>query len=206
MRVFFIAVIVLVFLGCSNVEANEAKVYSMEDFTGTGVKVKGDFETEFPEVTDAKWGFFKGREVAVFRYPTIELAETLGKTAGQEQIELLDTKEYISYGPKVEKTVCRGDKAPGSNLASGRKIDIIGHPGLENTLGQTIILNKLKLFEIENYPDINNRTGLTNCPRREPIYTEFILQGNLVILGEPSSGEDSEGTIKFLEELADKLP
>ena len=44
------------------------------------------------------------------------------------------------------------------------------------------------------------------CVRRAPMYTEFIIVGNLVILSEPLATEDSEGTIKFLQETAEKLP
>ena len=38
------------------------------------------------------------------------------------------------------------------------------------------------------------------------MYTEFIIRGNLVILGEPFADENSEAIINILEEMADKLP
>ena len=119
MRVLLIVLVMLLVLSCNNIEINEAKIYSMEDFTGIGVKMKGDFETEFPEATDAKWGFFKGREVAVLRYPTIDLAKINGLTAGSEQTEKIEiTKKNIAHGYKVERTICRGHK-PGVGV-SGR--------------------------------------------------------------------------------------
>ena len=43
-----------------------------------GFKVKKDFSTEFPDSIDAKWGFHNGRDVAVVRYPSIELAKSSG--------------------------------------------------------------------------------------------------------------------------------
>ena len=192
----------LLVLSCNNVEINEAKIYSMEDFTGIGVKMKGDFETEFPEATDAKWGFFKGREVAVLRYPTIDLAKINGLTAGSEQTEKIEiTKKNIAHGYKVERTICRGHK-PGVGVSGrgGLKLS----PGFNsiNGLNGTLIINKVNLFS----EDLHSYPKAPVCPRREPLYTESVIRGNLVILGEPLSGEDSEGTIKFLEELADKLP
>ena len=57
----------------------------MDEIVVIGIKIKGDFETNFPESTDSKWGFLKGREIAIIRYPTVELALTLGKTAAEEQ-------------------------------------------------------------------------------------------------------------------------
>ena len=104
MRVLFIVLGVLVTLSCATAQAESDKIYSLEDFSGIGVKMKGDFETEFPEATIVKWGFYKGREVAVILYPTIELANTLGKTAGQEQTEKIEIVEKnIAHGSKVEK-------------------------------------------------------------------------------------------------------
>ena len=37
--------------------------------------------------------------------------------------------------------------------------------------------------------------------RREPLYTEFRIHGNLVLMVEPLATEDSEKTIEFLNEL-----
>ena len=72
---------------------------------------KGFQIAEFPESTDARWGFYGpgGREVAVLRYPTVELANTNGLQAAQEQTEYIEPIEGITaYGDKVEKTTCRG--------------------------------------------------------------------------------------------------
>ena len=52
------------------------------------------------------------------------------------------------------------------------------------------------------------------CVVREPLYTDFIIHGNLVILGEPlmkdygqgQMTESSEKTITFLRETAERLP
>ena len=65
-------------------------VFSMEEISKVGIKMK-DFETSFPEATHAKWGFLKGREVAIIRYETIEAAKELG----QLQTEILAVKEKI---------------------------------------------------------------------------------------------------------------
>ena len=162
-RILF-SISLLIFIGCSQAESKDTnKIYSMDDVAVVGIKMKGDFKTDFPQSLDAKWGFLKGREVAIIRYPTIELAKTLGKTAGDEQTELLEVIEKnIAHGPKVEKIECRGHTGYGVH---------------------------------------------GNCSsRREPMYTEFIIHGNLVIMGEPLATEDSFGTIKFLEQTAKSLP
>ena len=44
------------------------------------------------------------------------------------------------------------------------------------------------------------------CVRRGPIYAEFIIYGNLLIMAEPLATEDEDGTIKFLEDTARSLP
>ena len=159
---FFISL--LIFVSCSQDESKDSnKIYSMDEVAVIGIKIKGDFETNFPESTDSKWGFLKGREIAIIRYPTVELALTLGKTAAEEQTELIEVVEKnIAHGPKVERKECRG------------------HAG----------------YGIHG-----------NCSsRREPMYTEYIIYGNLVIMVEPLATEESEGTLGFLQETAGKLP
>ena len=159
---FFISL--LIFVSCSQNESKDSnKIYSMDEIVVIGIKIKGDFETNFPESTDSKWGFLKGREIAIIRYPTVELALTLGKTAAEEQTELIEVVEKnIAHGPKVERKECRG------------------HAG----------------YGIHG-----------NCSsRREPMYTEYIIYVNLVIMVEPLATEESEGTLGFLQETAGKLP
>ena len=195
----------LVFIGCSQTESKDTnKIYSMEDLAVIGIKIKKDFQTEFPETTHAKWGFLKGREVAVFRYPTIELANTLGKTAGEEQTEEIEVVEKnIAHGPKVEKTECRGHKANKPNSSDVYKLNI--KLNSNSQFSNTLIINKAKLFEdqMNLFP---LKPSWMECVRRAPMYTEFIIIGNLVILSEPLATEDSEGTLAFLQETADKLP
>ncbi len=200
----FVLISSLVILGCTDRLVSSNKVYSMQDIASAGFKLKKDFDTEFPEATDSKCGFFKGREVAILRYPTVDLANTSGETAGLEQTEKIEVIEKnYAFGPKVERTMCRGDRAATSGqVASGLKLNVRNSLGFEDVL----IINKSKLFEKEVYLNPYDRSGLQNCPRREPIYLAFITYGNLIILGEPMPGDDSEAIIKFLEESTLKLP
>lgn len=206
MRPLFIIFVLLIIVSCNEAVPDKInKIYSMEEVAVTGIKIKKDFETEFPEATDAKWGFLKGRDVAVIRYATIELANTLGRTAGEEQTEQIEVVEKnIAHGSKVEKTECRGHKANKPNSSDVYKLDIKWNSDFG--IGNTFILSKnLRLFENEIVLPPQKPSWM-ECVRREPMYTEFIIRGNLVILGEPLATEDSESTIKFLEESADKLP
>ena len=204
MKIILTILICLVLFGCSSEtplkETN--KIFSMDDLSTSGFKVKKSFRTTFPESTDAKWGFYKGRDIAVLRYSTIELAKTLGVIAGQEQTERIEVVvKNIAYGPKVEKTECRGHKANKPNSSSVYSKSFRKKVGLETTL----ILNKVAIFEskIELPP---RKPSWMECVRREPMYTEFIIHGNLVIMIEPLATEDRNDTIKFLENTAKSLP
>ena len=201
MRVLFIVLGVLVTLSCATAQAESDKIYSLEDFTGIGVKMKGDFETEFPEATIVKWGFYKGREVAVILYPTIELANTLGKTAGQEQTEKIEIVEKnIAHGSKVEKLKCRGGGRFDGGWTGRAGIKLGVRWNSEFGLGSTFIINKSRFFE--NEIDVPHKT----CYRREPLYTEFVIHGNLILMVEPLTDQDNEHTLEFLEELINSMP
>ena len=198
MKASFMLVILILLFGCSKQETNSInKIYSLEDVVSTGYRVKGEFKTaKFPETTIVKWGFYKGREVAVAVYPTIELANTFGKIAGEEQTEKIEVVEKnIAHGPKVEKLICRGhSRGGGWTGRHGIKFDVRWNS--EEGLGNTLIINKSRLFQ----KDIDLPHGRT-CVRREPLYTEFRIHGNLVLMVEPLATEDSEKTIEFLNEL-----
>ncbi|MBO82780.1 MAG: hypothetical protein CL506_00255 [Actinobacteria bacterium] len=209
MRILLILLILLTIFACSETERIQVDtVYSIDDVLAAGIKVKNDLKTEFPQATDAKWGFIDSREVAVIRYPTAEIARTLGATAAQEQTQFIEIVEKnIAHGPKVEKTKCRGLKS--NRYGFNNKMNFKTNP--EIGLGNILILNKLKIFE--------NEINLTFqeaavCVRREPLYSDFVIHGNLVFLGEPlmkdyGQGqmiESAEKTIKFLEEVVERLP
>ena len=95
------------------------------------------------------------------------------------------------------------------HLGTFGKIGILSFNG-NNGLDHIFILNKSRLFENE----INFIPVGKVCVVREPLYTDFIIDGNLVILGEPlmkdygqgQMTESSEKTITFLRETAERLP
>ena len=195
-------ILLLFLLSCSgNSKLESNKIYTVEDIKSTGIKIQDKFETDFPESIESSWAFFKGREIAVLMYPSLDLANTIGKIAAEEQTELIEVVEKnIAYGEKVEKTTCRGQGDSGGWTGRGGiKLGeyISSDLGIDNTL----IINKLKIFnddKIEHSKEIS-------CPRREPLYTEYIIYGNIVFLIEPlrTSGEDPK---KFIENLVSKLP
>lgn len=174
---------------------SSSTIYEMTDVTSVGWKMKKGFQiAEFPESTDARWGFAppEGREVAVIRYPTVELANTNGLQAAQEQTEYIEPIEGITaYGDKVEKTACRGfqDYPPPYKLTEDKSLGI----------NKTFILNKNSFIEETKYPIS------ADCPRREPFYRVYLIEGNLVMLGELLRKEDLQMVDIFLEELAIKI-
>lgn len=202
-RKFLIFLTVSLILSCSSLAPLEEStiIYSIDDVASAGFKVKKDFSTEFPDSIDAKWGFHNGRDVAVIRYPSIELAKSSGYISGTEQTELIEVVEKnIAYGPKVERTECRGDaqnKPDSSDVYKISPRETIGKESL-------FIINKSRFFE--DNKTLTKRPAHAPCVRREPMYTEFIIYGNLLIMAEPLATEDKDGTIKFLEDTARSLP
>ena len=195
----FILIFIFVFAACGGDSSSDefissSNIYEMKDVTSVGWKMKKGFEiAEFPESTDARWGFAPpdGREVAVIRYPTVELANTNGLQGAQEQTEYIEPIEGITaYGDKVEKTTCRGfaDRPPPYKLSpQGNKIN-------------TFHLSKKNII-VENEPYVPS----AECPRREPFYRVYLIEGNLVFLGELLRKEDLQMVDVFLEELAIKV-
>ena len=174
---------------------SSTNIYEMSDVTSVGWKMKKGFEiAEFPESTDARWGFYgpDGREVAVIRYPTVELANTNGLQAAQEQTEYIEPIEGITaYGDKVEKTTCRGfaDYPPPYKVTQEKNFGI----------NKTFLLNKNNF--IEDAIDTVN----ADCPRREPFYRNYLIEGNIVLLGELLRKEDLQMVDAFLEDMAIKI-
>tara|TARA_B100001121_G_scaffold178979_1_gene156214 strand:- start:2145 stop:2756 length:612 start_codon:yes stop_codon:yes gene_type:complete len=202
MKILILILITVSIFACSNEQeiVEVTKIFSMEDVASAGFKVKKDFDTEFPDATDAKFGFYKGRDVGVIRYETLELAKSSGHASATEQTELIEVVEKnIAYGPKVERTKCRGtaqNKPDSSDVYRQYPRGIIGK---ENIL----ILNKYRFFEDTEIP--TKRPSHEPCVRREPMYTEFKIHGNLVILMEPLATEDQNDTIKFLNNAASNI-
>ena len=201
MRVYLSLILVfLLVLSCSNSSDEPLQIdtiYTMNDASKMGIKnlMKNDFITEFPEATDAKWGFWKGREVAIIRYESIENARSLGQTAAEEQTELIEVVEKnIAHGPKVEKTKCRGDAYGGNPYKLSPSIG----------MGEIFFLNKTSFKGL----DIEMSTGSVRdgCVRREPMFIEFRIHGNLVIMIEPLPEEDRSAMNKVIDELVAKLP
>ena len=199
---FSLILVFLLVFSCSNSSDEPAQVdtvYSMEDASKLGIKnlMKNDFETDFSGTTDAKWGYWKGREVAVLRYESLEDARTLGKTTGEEQTDLIEVVEKnIAHGPNVEKTKCRGDAYGGNPYMLSPKNDI--------GFGEILILNKSSFIEPELNLEANGvRDG---CVRREPMFIEFRIHGNLVIMVEPMPDEDRPAMNKIIDEIVAKLP
>ena len=199
---FSLILVFLLVFSCSNSSDEPAQVdtvYSMEDASKLGIKnlMKNDFETDFSGTTDAKWGYWKGREVAVLRYESLEDARTLGKTTGEEQTDLIEVVEKnIAHGPNVEKTKCRGDAYGGNPYMLSPKNDI--------GFGEILILNKSYFIE----PELNLETNgvRDGCVRREPMFIEFRIHGNLVIMVEPMPDEDRPAMNKIIDEIVAKLP
>jgi hypothetical protein len=193
-------IFIFLFAACGSDSSSDefvssSNIYEMKDVTSVGWKMKKGFQiAEFPESTDARWGFAPpdGREVAVSRYPTVELANTNGLQAAEEQTEYIEPIEGITaYGDKVEKTTCRGfqDYPPPYKVTQEKNLGI----------NKTFFLNKNNFIE-ETIDSIN-----ADCPRREPFYRVYLIEGNLVFLGELLRKEDLQMVDTFLEELAIKV-
>ena len=196
-------IVLLVFIfACSSVAEKPVQVdsvYSIEDASKLGIKnlMKNDFVSVFPEATDAKWGFWKGREVAIIRYESVKNATTMGKIIAEEQTELIEVVEKnIAHGPNVEKTKCRGDAYGGNPYLLLPKYDI----------GFDQILNLSKGSFLESEFDLETNSVRDGCVRREPMFIEFRIHGNLIIMIEPMPDEDRPAMNKIIDEIVSKLP
>ena len=203
MKKFLGLLISFVFIfACSSTSEEPVQVdtvYSIEDASKLGIKnlMKNDFVTIFPEVTDAKWGFWKGREVAIIRYESVENARTKGKIIAEEQTDLIEVVEKnIAHGPNVEKTKCRGDAYGGNPYMLLPKYDI--------GFGQMLNLSKSSFLESEF--DLEANSVRDGCVRREPMFIEFRIHGNLIIMIEPMPDEDRPAMNKIIDEIVSKLP
>ena len=195
---FLLIILLTIFMACGGSSSSDEfvssdNVYEMSDATSAGWKMKKGFEiAEFPNSSDARWGFAppNGREVAVIRYPSVDLANSDGLQAAKEQTEYIEPIEGIkAYGDKVEKTACRGfaDYPPPYKLTDS------------NGINKTYLLNKNTFVEETKSP------FSADCPRREPFYRVYLIEGNLVFLGELLRKEDLQMVDVFLEELAIKV-
>ncbi|MBM01740.1 MAG: hypothetical protein CL762_05065 [Chloroflexi bacterium] len=203
MRVIILFSLILLIFACSQEEeiTEVTKIFSMDEVSTAGFKVKKDFNTEFPDSTDAKWGFYKGRDVAVLRYASLELANSAGALAGREQTEQIEVVEKnIAHGPKVERTECRGHKQNKPNSSSVYYKSFRNNLGFENSL----IVNKNAFIEEFDNSEPMKPSWMA-CVRREPMYTEFKIHGNLIILMEPLATEDQNDTRKFLDKAASSI-
>ena len=203
MRVIILFSLILLIFACSQEEeiTEVTKIFSMDEVSSAGFKVKKDFNTEFPDSTDAKWGFYKGRDVAVLRYASLELANSAGALAGREQTEQIEVVEKnIAHGPKVERTECRGHKQNKPNSSSVYYKSFRNNLGFENSL----IVNKNAFIEEFDNSEPMKPSWMA-CVRREPMYTEFKIHGNLIILMEPLATEDQNDTRKFLDKAASSI-
>ena len=57
----FLFIVLILLLSCSgNSKLESNKVYSFEDMKNTGIKIQGQFETDFPQSIESSWAYYKG--------------------------------------------------------------------------------------------------------------------------------------------------
>lgn len=163
---YCLLLISLFIFSCQSEHEEISIVYQPTDFNLISWKDKGDFEASFLESIYARWGYIKGRDVAIILYPNPEVAKNKGNLAGLNQTEFINEAKKTElnsgdsgsfFGPNVEKTECRG--------FSGAAV-----------------------FRGE-------------CPRREPLYTVYKIDGNALFLFAPLRSEDESLASDKLEEL-----
>ena len=206
MKYLIFLTILFTLISCSSSGGTKesTKVFTLEEVKSSGLKARGDFETNFQDSTDSIWGFFKGREVAFIMYPSIELAKSSGLNAAKEQTKKIEIVEKnIGHGPNVEKLVCRGHK-PGVGVSGRGGLKLNSSLGSNFGLNGILFTNKTSIFTGKD-ETINNTPDKT-CVRREPLYTHYKIFGNLVIMAEPLTTEDENDTADFVENISSALP
>ena len=210
-------IILSFFLSCSSDSSKSSELnngsqntYNLEDAVKIGWKMKKGFSTEFPNSTDSKWGFFKGREVAIIRYENSADAQNYGNIAGSEQTEYIEPIEGIkAYGDKVEKTICRGwaeYQTPYKLDINFDHMDEIFFIQKNNTIFDQNSGTLKNLYSLgDTSQEISEAPEAGECPRKEPVYRDFLIEGNIIIMAEPLRGEDSTAIKKAIEEITTKL-
>lgn len=200
---YLLIAFLITLISCSytNQPKETTKLFTLDEVKSSGFKERGEFQTEFKDSEVSTWGFYKGREVAFIMYPSVDLANSSGLEAAQQQTEKIEiTERNIGHGPNVEKLACRGYK-PGVGVSGRGGLKLNSYSQSAIGLNGTLIINKSNIFltndEIEN--------NAPPCVRREPLYTHYKIYGNLVIMAEPLTTEDENDTADFIEKLASKL-
>lgn len=194
-------VIPLVLAGCADEDAGNLvaalpeRTYTAESPGSLGWKSKGRFQSEFAGASSAEWGFLDGREVAFIVYPTAADARESGSAAGAAQTALTDAG---TYALGVERTKCAGfgNYRTPYLLAPATEPPICILPAEERGgLGGSERCAMERVASL-GAGQAGPRTGeafdpQTVCPRRVPMYAEYAVEGNLVILCEtkPSDGK-----------------
>ena len=70
--------------------------------------------------------------------------------------------------------------------------------------GEIVTLNKSSFIESEL--DLESSSVRDGCVRREPLFIEFRIHGNLIIMIEPMPEEDRPAMNKVIDEIVAKLP
>tara|TARA_X000001036_G_scaffold53529_2_gene43043 strand:- start:3975 stop:4589 length:615 start_codon:yes stop_codon:yes gene_type:complete len=201
---YLLIAFLITLISCSytNQSKETTKLFTLDEVKSSGFKERGEFQTEFKDSEVSTWGFYKGREVAFIMYPSVDLANSSGLEAAQQQTEKIEiTERNIGHGPNVEKLACRGYK-PGVGVSGRGGLKLNSYSQSALGLNGTLIINKSNIFltndEIEN--------NAPPCVRREPLYTHYKIYGNLVIMAEPLTTEDENDTADFIENLSGALP
>ncbi len=160
-------------------------VFSIDDLKALGWKEQRDLLLDYPESTDAKWGFINTKELGVLVYPSAAIAQVQGAQAALEQTAIGPDGKAVGEQDRISCRQAQGQSAVGL---------------MESESGQD--RDSSKAFHISFSSDTTLEQRV--CANKFPKYTEFRILGNMVLLCE-GEGPTGDGASKNCKDLPDQL-
>ena len=159
------------------------QVFAVDDLKSLGWKEQKELLLVYPESTDAKWGFYNTKELAILVYPSAAIAQVQGVEAALAQTAKGPDGKAIGEQDRISCRQAQGQSA-------------VGLIEPEDTSDDS------KAFHISFSPDTTVEQRV--CANKFPTYADFRIVGNIVILCE-GEGRTGDEPSKNCKDLPDQL-
>lgn len=160
--------------------------FSIDDIKALGWKEQRDFALDYPESTDAKWGFINTKELGVLVYPSAAIAQVQGAEAALTQTALGPDGKSIGVQDRISCRQAQGQSAV----------------GLVDPVDSTGPADGSRAFRISFSSDTSVEQKI--CANKYPKYRDFRILGNIVLLCE-GDGRTGDQPAKNCKDLPGQL-
>jgi hypothetical protein len=150
------------------------KIFSSADMKAIGWKSQKDLLLEYPESTEATWGYLNTKEVAILVYPSAEVARVQGLAAAKAQTAVGEDGQATG---EIDRISCRD--------AQGQSA--VGLLDVRESLGDP---HMVRVSFTKESSDTTFEPRV--CSNKYPTYTDYRIIGNMVVLceGEGRTGDE----------------